>query len=325
MATSGVTVYNQSVEEVMRMAFFHIGRYGLGRTIDANDYSIAFSILNTMIKAWSADLHLWAKQEGMLFLTPYTSLYSLDDLSSSARFAKLEDTTTDRLTENAAAAATTLEMDTSGLTIGYNIGIVLDTLDLFWTTIATIPDSTSLTITDALPSAASQGRLVYTYSIKANKPMRVLDCRLLSGFDDGSSTSQIELPMSGIAYQDYWQIAATTLNGQYPNQFHYEPKVQNGNFYIWPRPMDCSVRIQLTYERELQDLVSLNNNFDLPVEWLEPLQWQLALRLCPGYGKADRLPMIAQIASDRLQDLKDWDNEINYVQLTPNLQGNQYE
>lgn len=325
MATSGVTQYNQTVEEVMRMAFFHIGRYGLGRTVDADDYAIAFSILNTMIKAWSADFHLWARQEGMLFLDQYTSLYSLDDAANSARFADKEDTTTDQLTANAAAAATTLELDSTGLTVGYNVGIVLDTLGLFWTTIATIPDSTSITITDPLPSEASSGRLVYTYSVRANKPMRVLDARLISGFDATTSTSQIELPMSSIAYQDYWQIAATTLNGQYPNQFNYEPKLSQGNLYIWPRPMDCSVRIQLTYERELQDLVSLDNNFDLPVEWLEPLQWQLALRLCPGYGKADRLPMIAQIASDRLQDLKDWDNEINYVQLTPNLQGNQYE
>ena len=51
----------------MRMAFFHIGRYGLGRTIDADDYAIAFSILNTMMKAWAADLHLWAKQEECYF------------------------------------------------------------------------------------------------------------------------------------------------------------------------------------------------------------------------------------------------------------------
>lgn len=322
MATSGSVNFTQTCRELIQMAFFHIGKYGNGRDIAPEDYSVAKTILNTMLKSWSADLHLWAIQEGILYLDQYTSLYSLSNASTDAYFTAIEDNVTRQLTADAAAAATSLSLDTTSILAADKIGVVLDDKSLFWTVVASITSSTALVINDALPSAASSGNLVFSFTNRAYKPLRILDARLITGFDSGATTTQIERPMCMTAYQDYWQIAATTVNGV-PSQVMYEPKLSSTNFYVWPRPMDCSNRIQITYERTIEDMDNVDDNFDLPVEWLEPLQWQLALRLCPGFGRVERYTAIAATASDMLLRLKQWDQENNSIFLTPET--NYYE
>jgi hypothetical protein len=321
MATSGSTNYNQTERDLIQMAFFHIGKYGNGRDIAPEDYSIARTILNTMLKSWSADLHLWAKQEGILYLTQYTSKYTLNSTSLDAYFTTVEDNVTKQLSSAAAAAATSLSMSTSNIAVNDTIGIVLDTGALFWTVVTNITSSVALTINSALPSAAASGNLVFSFTNRAVRPMRVLDARVISGFDAGATTTQIERPLAMMAYQDYWQMASTTNNGSMPNQCLYEPKLASGSFFVWPRPTDCSVRVQLTYERTLEDMDDIDDNFDLPSEWLEPLQWQLALRLCPGFGRMERYALIAQTASLMLDRIKEWDNELNSITFNPSRGG----
>lgn len=298
------------------MAFFHIGRYGIGRTIEADDYNFASKILNSMVKAWQAmGLHLWTKQEGIVFLTPYVGEYNLGDY---AYFATKDNSTVVKLTDSYELGDSTLSVSSStDMTVGDNIGIVLDTGYTHWTTITAIPSSTSITIETNLTGDAAEDNLVYSFPSPTTRPLRVLDARLVTGIELSDSTTQTEIPMTSIAYQDYWNIAAVTTSSSQPNQFNYTPKVSNGTLYVWPKPNTSTCRIQLTYERSIEDLDSLDDDFDFPSEWLEALQWQLALRLCSGYGKADKLAYISQIAGEMLDNIKHWDNEITYVRFTP--------
>lgn len=316
MATSNSTNYTETAQDVIRMAFFHIGKYGNGRTIAAEDYDIASNILNAMIKKWQAQgLHLWAKQEGILYITPYQGEYSL---GSYTYFAERSASNTQQLTNALLAGATSIVVgSTSNMTANDHIGIVLDTGYIHWTTIASITNSTTVVINLALTANVSAANLVYSFTSTAVKPLRILSARLIRGYDSGSTTSQIEIPMSVMAYEDYWNLSATTQNSNYPNQFCYMPKVDNGTLYLWPRPNNGAYRVQITYERQLQDLDALDNNFDLPSEWLEALQWQLAVRLCPGYGKSEKLQEIAPIAASMLDSVMNWDNELAYVKFSP--------
>ena len=63
-----------------------------------------------------------------------------------------------------AAGQTILTVEsTTGLTATENIAVYLDTGTVHTSTIASVTDSTTLTINDALPSKASDGNRVYTY------------------------------------------------------------------------------------------------------------------------------------------------------------------
>lgn len=317
MALSNSTNYTQTAQDIIRMAFFHIGKYGNGRTIASDDYFIASNLLNAMIKEWQGmGLHLWAKQEGLLFVTPYQAEY---DLGSYTYFTKTEDAVVNQLSTALVAGDTAVNVvTTSGIAVNDKIGIVLDIGSTFWTTVQSITDSTNLVLNSAVTSAAALSNFVYSFTTTADKPLRISSARLIQGFDqDANGTSQVELPMSALAYQDYWNMSAVTLSGQIPNQFHYNPQVSTGTLYLWPKPSTSAVRVQISYERLLEDMDSLNNTFDFPAEWFSALQYQLAVRLAPGYGKEEKLTALMPIASNLLQNIKDWDIETTSIRFMP--------
>ena len=322
MTISNSTNWTRTKQDIIKMAFFHIGKYANGRTIEAEDYFVASQLLNDMIKEWEPDLHLWTKTEGIVHLTQYTGEY---ELGTYTYFTRRDNQLTRQLAANYVATDTVITLDsTEDFSLGNtNIGVVLDTGMTHWTTISNINvDGITLTLTDALPSAASDNNLVYYFSTTEDKPLRILDARLLKGYDAGSTSDQLGLPMSVIAYEDYWGIVATSLNGQIPNQYCYNPKSTDGTLYIWPRPTDTSYRLQITYERILNDLDNISDTVDFPQEWFSALHYQLAVRLAPGYGKSDRLAVLVPIASEMLNNAKDKDNELAYIKFSPNWDGN---
>jgi len=321
MSTSGSTNFLQTRTEIINDAFQLLGVYGIGRTISSEDMAFAVSMLNKMVKAWGTKgLHLWDKSEGVLYLTKNVAEYTISDASTSAYATNISDQVITQLNGAVAASVTALTVNsTTGMTVGDYIGVVLSDKSLHWTTIATIPTSTTLTLTTGVLTAASDDAIIYTFTNRLAKPLRVLSARRASGIDLLTSSSLVELPMTSIAYEEYFDLPIKTSSGL-PNQFHYNPQLLAGKMYVWPRPADCNDRIHFTYERILEDLDNASDNFDFPQEWLECLTYQLAVRLGPAFGKDQRTGQIlAPMASNLLGELMDWDSEITSVSLMPDL------
>ena len=318
MATSGSTNFTQTRSELINDAFQIIGVYGIGRTISDEDMSFAVSTLNKMIKAWGTQgLHLWTKEECMLFVTVNEAEY---DLGSTAKACLASGAVITQTAATAASGATSISVDsTTGMAASDTIGIVLTDKTIHWDTIASITDSTTLVLTTGLSGQIYQDAMVYTYTNALEKPLRVLDCRRVNGYDSGSTTTQTEIMLSNTAYQDYQQMSTKTNSGL-PNQFAYKPERSSTKLYLWPRPSDGSYRIHFTAERIIEDLDAAGDNFDFPNEWLEALTWQLALRLCPAFGKDKRmLGSIVPMATSMLDNLKEWDSEHDYVSIMPEV------
>lgn len=320
MSTSGTTTFSQTRDQIILDALSLIGVYGIGRTVSAADMDICQRLLNKMIKAWGAKgLHLWAKEEGVLFITPNTASYLLGNASTDAKVTNISDLV---MTQTAAAYVandTALTVtSTTNMTVGDYIGVVLTDKTLHWTTIATIPTSTTLTLTTGLLSAASSGAYVYTFTNKIYKPLRVLSCRIRSGIDLGSTSTEVDIPMTMISHSDYYNMAVKSIGG-IPNQAHYLPDLTNGTLTLYPRPQDCSYRIHFTYERVLEDLSSAANDFDFPVEWEEALTYQAAIRFGAVFGKTKKAQALMPMAEAMLQDLLSWDSEITSVCISPDI------
>lgn len=325
MAVSGSTNFTQTRNEVILDALSLIGVNSVGRVPSAEDVSLANRILNKMVKAWQAKgLHMWTKEEGILFLTPYVGQYDLG--LDTTRFAVKDDVTTTLLSVDQPAATTNLQVETTaGIAINDNIGIVQNDGYIYWTTVTAIPDSTHVTLLAGLPVAVSQSQYVYTYTQHASKPMRVLSARTLMGIDRGAlGSNQVETPLTLIPYQSYWDVGMVTTSTSLPNQGMYVPKDTNGRMYIWPRPTDGMHRIQLTYERMIDDLDAVNDNFDFPSEWLEVLTFQLAIRLATPFGKEQKAAYLVPFASQMLNDLLDWDCEVSSITFQPYYEGGSY-
>lgn len=317
MALSGSQNFTQTRNELILNAFQIIGKYGLGRTISAEDLTLAVSFLNMMVKAWSTKgLLLWAKEEAVLYLTPNTNAYTIGNSTNDAHTTIASGEIITQLNGAHITGATTLTVDSSvGMVVSNHIGIVLSDLSIHWTTIATIPNATSLTLTLALSAGADDDALVYTYTDKVFKPLRVINARKRTG---ATNDDIFDIPLATIAYKDYYDLPVKT-SGSSPSQFSYNPNISSGVLNLYPCPSDGRERIMFTYERVLDDLDNASNNFDFPAEWLEALTWQLALRLIIPFKRADLLQAIVPVASQMLTDLLDWNREIVSLDMAPNL------
>ena len=314
MATSGSVNYAETRNEIIKAALEKIRAYGVGKTISAADHLNVENQLNRMIKFWCGKgLHLWAKEEAYLFVTENVASYTLSDAAAAARAALQSDSVLTQLNGAAAASATSLTVEsTTGMTVADAIGVVLADDTIHWSTIATIPGSTSLTINDALASAANDNAHVYTYTSRITKPLRILSMNRVTGMDLGATSTRSEVPMTLLAQDDYFSLANKSTNGA-SSHFYYNPNLTDGKLFLWPRPDNVSDYFEFTFERLIEDFDASTDNPDFPVEWLDPIVYNLAYRISPDFGKDKNL--MQPEASEMLNDILNWDQEIGDVQI----------
>lgn len=316
MATSGSVDFSRTRNEIIQHAYNLLGVYGIGRTVSNEDMSLASNALNMQIKSWQAQgIHIWAQEEAVLFLQDETGTYTLGN--SSSYITSEDDAVVTELTADAATSATTLYVDsTSGMAVSDIVGIVLDDDTTHWTTVATVASSTSITIASGLASAASDNNNVYAFTSRINKPLRIHSIRRVSGV----GTSQTEVPMVALSHEDFHNLPTKKSVGV-PSHYYYNPDLSTGKLKIWPLPNDPELRLHITYERMLEDVDSANDEVDFPVEWLEVMAYQLAVRLAPAFGREDKLDALASMASIMLKQKLDWDTEITSMTIMPDIRG----
>jgi len=140
-----------------------------------------------------------------------------------------------------------------------------------------------------VPVQASASRSLEAVD-RPERPIRLLSVR----YDNGTS----ELPMIELTRDEYDELPNKDATGT-PTQFYYDRQKQDALFYVWPVPSSASGNYQITYEREFEDVSSLNDVIDLPAEWYDAAVKQLAARLAPAYGSEaakGRLPAEAAYA-----------------------------
>jgi len=305
--------FTQTRNELILDSFQLLGVYGIGRTVSSEDMSFAANMLNKMVKAWGTKgLHLFAKEEAVLYVTPGTPSYLL---GSTAKAANASEEIMTQLNGALATSSTALVVDsTTGMLAADVIGVVLTDKTIHWTTIASVGSATTITLTTGIVSGASDNAYVYTYTTALTRPLRVLDMRARTNIGADVSDRWVQ----EVAYQEYMQYSDKN-QPSFPSQFNYKPGKSSGELYLFPCPSDGAERMMFTYERVVDDLNNASDSFDFPPEWLEALTYQLAVRLARPFGKASALSDILPLASLMLKDLMDWDAEISDVQMAPDL------
>jgi hypothetical protein len=95
-----------------------------------------------------------------------------------------------------------------------------------------------------------------------------------------------------------------------------------GTLFVYVAPSDSTRIIFLNAQRQLYDVTSLTDEFDVPSNWFLPLKWNLALAMA-DYVEVpeDRLARIAQMAKTYTTVANDFEEEEAPMQLAPNLSG----
>ena len=300
MSLSGSFDFNPTTLEVIEGALRIVGAKQRGTTLETEAYTEARDAFNMLLKQLNADgLRLWKTREATLFLNTDTQSYSLGSTGDHAAYTFRETT----LSAVAASGASTVTVTTvTNISDNDYIGIELDDASLHWTQVNGAPAGSVVTIDTVLTGAAASGNIVYVYTTKINRPLRIIDARR-------RDSSSIDKTVSPISRQEYFDLSNKASDGDI-NQYYYDPQLTNGVLYVWPLITDVSSTLKLTVYDPVNDLDATTNNIDFPVEWMRPLKMMLAQDLVLEYPVSDsRAKWIAVMARDAKDVVMGWDVE----------------
>lgn len=142
-----------------------------------------------------------------------------------------------------------------------------------------------------------------SYALSVTKPLRLLEVRY-------SDANGREIPMIPLTRTEYFELPEKAANG-IPTQYWYDSDGSSYTLYVWPvKPSVTTETIKYTYQRKIEDIDSINNHIDVPVEWLDTVGYCLAQRLVISFGvKAERAARIDAMAERLLQEAKDYERE----------------
>lgn len=302
----------QIIEEAFRLLVI----LGAGQSLTNEQLSRGVFWLNSILASWQMDgMHLWTTEEIYIFPDKTTNLYYLGNLyASPAKACYRSDATLTTLSTAGAASATSLTVGTTtGMTVGDYIGVVLDTGYIHWTTIATLPTSTTLTLTSGLASAAAAAKNVYTFTSIIEKPLRVHTVRRVTGTIAQPSTIEIE-PYSR---EDYMSLPSKNTQGTII-AWHYLPRKTYGEFYVYPVNSTGQNYLEATIEKPIAITDTASDIADIPPEWSPVIVETLAVALAPIYGREDKVSkLIVPLAQDLKSKTDGWDSEMVSVNFAP--------
>ena len=137
----------------------------------------------------------------------------------------------------------------------------------------------------ALTTAAS-------YDLSPVRPLRILSARL--------KRNGIEIPMVRLTRDEYDELPRKDTTGL-PTQFYYDRQREAAKFYVWPvLATAAGETVQITYEREFEDVTDLDDTLDVPGEWWEATLYNLAARLAESYMMTGAYQMLTPRAVQTL-------------------------
>ena len=273
--------------------------------------------LNLLIKSWQRQgAHLWRKREAVLPLTQGQFKYLLGP--NGDRSALEDDFIETRMDGAQSSGATAIVVDdTTGMAANDEIGIFINTATRQWTTIVSVDSSTNLTIADGLVDDTNDNATVFTFTERIQRPLRVIHGRRRAGPDTVS-----EIPTFPLSHNYYYDLTTRSTSSGLPVEHMYEPKLNEGELFLWPVPSSVDFLFKFTFTTPFTDIDTNSDLTDFPQEWLDALKFNLAKKIMHEY----RLPIaerqeIKQEAAETLITVLEFDREYAPTRIMPDLRG----
>jgi len=300
MAVSGSKNYAITRADIIEAALRKTGQFDASETPAGEETASADTALNLMVKEWVArGVDIWLRDEITLFLAKDTQLYPLGTTNATASV----DAETTLSSAHSIGASSLTVVSTTGMTVANNVGIKLDDNTIHWTTIVTVPTSTTLTITTGIASAAASGKKVYAYTTKAGRPTKII-------YAFRRDINDIDNEISIIGEKEYYRQSNKGSSGP-PVEIWYQPTLTTGSLYVWPVDGGANWdKLIFTAHYYPDDFDAAGDNPQFPIEWGNALVWGLAAEIASEYG----LPRMEQqdlwkVAEFKLSEVLAYDAE----------------
>jgi hypothetical protein len=158
------------------------------------------------------------------------------------------------------------------------------------------------------------GQALYTINPTGNiamtKPLRVLQGSFIDQY-------QITRPLLTLSRDEYMRLSTPTQQGSV-NSYFTDKQQLSLNVYLWLTPDSFAAlgTVQLLLQTQVQNLVSLTDTMNFPMEWFIALHWILADDISTGQPQ-DVIDRCAQKAAGFMAALEDWDVEDASTSFAP--------
>lgn len=294
MATSGSYDYSLTAADIIQAALEDIGVFQSGETVDSGDSAVALRTLNLLTKQWSgtADgapgLKVFSRQRIYLFPQANKARYLIGPASTDDRATTLYGKTTISAAE--AAGQTVISITSNTDTVSFPgttvtmanadlVGVEQDDGTIHWTTISGTP-TTTMTISAALTSTAAVGNYVYWFTSRAQRFINI-ESAILSDLDTAA-----DMPLYIYRSVDQYEDLTNKQQDSDPSALLVEYQRLNTAVTLNSYPYDMHKVIRMTVLYPTEDYDATTNDIAYPQGWLAALEWELALRLAPKFGKA---------------------------------------
>ncbi|WP_372742945.1 hypothetical protein [Neptunomonas sp.] len=312
MATSGSYDFSQNRDQLIKDAFVEAGVLRPDETPESDENVYASNTLNRFLKAWQAyGLKLWVIKPAFLFLEKDKHEYNLGPTGDNWT----ESFVSTEMRAAAAAAATTMEVDsTTGMTAADIALVEQDDGVLHEDTVASVTDGDTFELTTGLAGGVSIDATVYTYTTKAQRPIRVQQVVYCD------KSSDYEHHMYQLGREDYWNLSNKTVDSR-PTEWYFDPQLTNSKLRIYGEPETVEDYLRVIAHFPFEDMDAAANDFGFPQEWLDPIHLELAARLARNFGAPQqKRKELREAASAALELVLGWDEEKADVLIQPDRQ-----
>jgi len=303
-----VPTYDHSVtgEDIIRDALLLVGGVAENEPVSGQATTDALRALNNMLKSWqNQGLHMWARQEVVVFGVKSQERYKLGPASTDAHWTDEEGFVYTKINGAASSGASTITVDSvTDMTVGDYVGVELDDGTRQWTTIDAINTSTLvITLNTALTDDVADNLSVFTYTSRPQRPLRLVHAR--RGQYDGE-----DIPMYMEPQEEYFDQPNKTTAGTAVFAA-YKPTLTSGTLYAWQPVNSVKQVMKFTSERPFADIDATSENPDFPIEWAECITFNLAARLESQYRQLDgqRRNELLIMADNMLEEAKMFDTD----------------
>jgi hypothetical protein len=297
MTVSGVHTFNMNQSELIEEATHLTGEVDVGTVVEKPIYASCVRSLNMYSKSWqSKGLFLHTYKPATLFLSADQQSYLLGPDGDHATESYVETTLSGDVASGAGSVTLT---STTGITTGDHIGIILDDSSIFWSTI-TLPGTLAANIT----GAASSGNVVYTYTDKIIRPLKIADVRHLSG--------TVERPIDVVSVSEYMSLTNKDSASQ-PVKCCHDPQLDNTRLYVWPVANDGQQRLVFNYKKPVDDFNGDSVTAAIPADWLQCFTLGLAYTIAPKLSVSlDKQAALKVRYDEALMDIDDFEEASIY-------------
>lgn len=311
--TSGSFAFSVARDDIIRQAMLNLGLLERSEIPTAQEFVDCARVLNMITKQLAGQLDrapgfkMWQRYRGDLFLSYSKFMYNLAGNANGDQWAGGVTGLSypalynqDQLVAPAVAGQTVLAVGpfpaplavNSGDFVGVQYATPQGTTDIWWSTITNVNTGAgTITIAAGLPagSAASANAYVWNYTVKAQRPMKILTALL-------RDINFADTPLTEMQLEIYEALPTKTMptNVADPTAWYYEARMiqNNGHLYIdCAGAQDVTKHIHAVFLREAMDFNNPGDAPEFPQEWFWHLSWMLSLGICPmfdGDWTADR-------------------------------------